>query len=237
MQAYKTSKGNWQVNFSEGGKQRTLYLGRDFTAGSADRVARIVTDIVAHRKRGESLPVDLLWRIESLPDRLRKSFERAGLVGGATSWTLDNLLQAFYDSKSHLKSTTQDAYKMFGRLLLVFFTSERRITSIEKMDCERFKTHLLKNYSACTVSRGIRRCRAFFQHAVNAEWIRRNPFEKVYGSVEVNLNRQFYVDRATIDKVMSCCRADHDRLLLALARFGGLRIPSEVRQLRYSDFS
>ena len=32
------------------------------------------------------------------------------------------------------------------------------------------------------------------------------------------------------------CRDDRDRLLLALARFGGLRIPSEIRHLRYCDF-
>ena len=237
MQAYKTSKGKWQINFSEGGKQKTLYLGRDFTSGSADRVARIITDILAHRKRGEVLPVDLFRRIESLSERLRKSFERSGLVGGIASWTLDSLLQSFYESKSHLKSTTQDAYKMFGRLLLDFFTPERRIVSIEKSDCERFKAHLLKKYSACTVSRGIRRCRSFFQLAVNVGWLSRNPFEKVFGSVEVNLNRQVYVDREMIGKVMACCRDDYDRLLLALARFGGLRIPSEIRHLRYSDFT
>jgi len=36
---------------------------------------------------------------------------------------------------------------------------------------------------------------------------------------------------------MACCRDDYDRLLLALARFGGLRIPSEVQHLRYCDFT
>jgi len=35
---------------------------------------------------------------------------------------------------------------------------------------------------------------------------------------------------------MEHCRDDYDQLLLALARFGGLRIPSEVRLLRFSDF-
>ena len=35
---------------------------------------------------------------------------------------------------------------------------------------------------------------------------------------------------------MEHCRDDYDRLLLALARFGGLRIPSEVRLLRFGDF-
>ena len=43
--------------------------------------------------------------------------------------------------------------------------------------------------------------------------------------------------RDTREAVMEYCRDDYDRLLLALARFGGLRIPSEIRLMRFSDFT
>jgi hypothetical protein len=92
MQAYKTAQGHWQINFSEFGKQRTLYLGRDFTSGSADRICRIVSDILSCRKRGDALPLELFRQVESLPARIRKSFERLGLIGGVVNWTLMNLL-------------------------------------------------------------------------------------------------------------------------------------------------
>jgi len=68
MRAYKTGQGKWQVNFSEKGKQRTLYLGRDFTSGSADRVARIVTDLLACRNRGDVVPLEILQKIKTLPE-------------------------------------------------------------------------------------------------------------------------------------------------------------------------
>jgi integrase len=237
MQAYKTTQGNWQVNFSEKGKQKTLYLGRDFTAGSADRVARIVTDILACRNRGDSLPLEIVRRIETLPERVQRSFERHGLIGGTTSRTLDNLLSSFYETKAHLKPRTQEGYKMFGNLLKGFFGGSKKIASIEKLDCERFKAALLKKYSVCTISRGIRSCRSIFKFAVDADWLAKNPFKDVSGGNEVNLERQVYVERKTICKVMEHCRDDYDRLVLALARFGGLRIPSEVCQLRFSDFA
>jgi hypothetical protein len=54
---------------------------------------------------------------------------------------------------------------------------------------------------------------------------------------DVNLSRQVYVDREMIERVMEHCRDDYDRLLLALARFGGLRILSEIRHLRFCDFT
>ena len=237
MQAYKTSKGKWQINFSEGGKQKTLYLGRDFTSGSADRVSKIVTDILAHRKRGEVLPVDLFRRIESLPERLRKSFERSGLVGGATSWTLESLLQSFCETKSHLSQSTRSCYQATRARLSEFFKPECRIDSIAKTDCERFMIYYLASHSACFASREIRRCQSIFRFAIQQDWLAKNPFDKIASRVDVNLDRQFYVDRETIDKVVACCQDDHDRLLLALARFGGLRIPSEIRHLRFSDFA
>ena len=225
MQAYKTSQGNWQVNFCEGGKQKTLYLGRDFTSGSADRVARIVTDILACRNRGDSVPLDICRKIEELPERVRKSFERLGLIGKATSKTLIELLKALYESKAHLKPSTQKRYKQYGKLLSDFFGEGKKIASIVKLDCERLKIALFKTHSACTVSRSIRSFCTIFKYAVDAEWIAKNPFVGISCSGEVNLERQVYVDRKTIYRVMEHCRDNYDRLLLALARFGGLRMP------------
>ena len=236
MRAYKTSQGNWQVNFSEKGKQKTLYLGRDFTSGSADRVARIVTDILSCRNRGDSVPLEICRKIETLPERVQQSFERLGLTDGITGKTLADLLKSVYESKAHLKLNTQYAYKRFGNLLLEFFGKDKKIAAVQKIDCERFRAALLKTHSDCTVCRGIRRCRTIFKFAVDAEWLAKNPFAGISGSAEVNLDRQVYVDRKTIYRVMEHCRDDYDRLLLALARFGGLRIPSEVRLLRFSDF-
>jgi hypothetical protein len=68
------------------------------------------------------------------------------------------------------------------------------------------------------------------------EWLLKNPFAKVRGGTEVNLKRQHYIDRQVIKRVMDFCDNDSDRLILALARFGGLRIPSEIQDLRFGDF-
>jgi integrase len=237
MKAYKTKRGHWQVNFTERGKQRILYLGKDYDAGSANRIARIVTDILVYRKRGEPLPADVLRRLDDLPDRLRQNFECKGLSGDKTSRTLDGLLSAFYESKSHLKAGTQSNYKCTGAKLLKFFGKGKKLDSIKSSDCEVFKTKFLKAYSASSVSRIIRYCRTIFGFAVESALLSKNPFAGVKSSVEVNEERLVYVDVDTTHKVMACCRDDHDRLFFALARFAGLRVPSEVRHLRYSDFT
>jgi hypothetical protein len=237
MQAYKTSQGNWQLNFCEGGIQKTLYLGRRFTAVSADRVARIITEILAHRNRGDSLSVDLRRKIESLPVRIRRGIERFGLVSDLGDHTLSDLLLSFYDSKKHFKKGTLLKYESYGNLLVKYFGGDHRLSGIQSVDCERFRSHCLERFSVCTVSRGIRGCRSIFRHAVDLEWLLKNPFAKVRGGVEVNLERQHYIERQVVRRVMDFCENDSDRLILALARFGGFRIPSEIQDLRFGDFA
>jgi site-specific recombinase XerD len=237
MGAYKTNRGHWQVNFSENGKQRILYLGQDFDAGSANRIARMVADILVYRKRGESLPTEILSQIEGLHPKVREKLEKRGLVDGGIGWSLADLLKAFYETKSHLKPSTQSRYRDLGNNLLSFFGKDKRISSIKKSDCERFVTQLLSDYASSTVSVGLRRFRTIFKFAVESGLISKNPFDKIKGGADVNEDRHIYVVGETVHKVMSSCRDDHDRLLLALARFAGLRIPSEVRHMRYSDFS
>jgi hypothetical protein len=82
MKAYKTSAGNWQLNYTLEGKQRTLSLGRGYTAIAAERTAKIVTELVSLRKMGETLPLDLVQRVGTLPVRVRLGLERGGLADG-----------------------------------------------------------------------------------------------------------------------------------------------------------
>jgi len=80
MKPYKTSRGNWQLNYTLSGRQHTLSLGRGYTATAAERTAKIVSELVLLRKIGESPPTDLLHRVSNLPVRVQSSLERGGLI-------------------------------------------------------------------------------------------------------------------------------------------------------------
>ena len=74
-------------------------------------------------------------------------------------------------------------------------------------------------------------------HAVEVGMIPSNPFSSrsIPKSAGANPDREQYVERETVLKVISCCEDAEDRIILALARFGCLRVPSEIRELRWSD--
>jgi integrase len=57
----------------------------------------------------------------------------------------------------------------------------------------------------------------------------------VGGGSQVNEGRQFFVSREAIERVMDKASSDEWKLLIGLGRYGGLRIPSEVFELKISD--
>ncbi len=49
------------------------------------------------------------------------------------------------------------------------------------------------------------------------------------------MKRQYYLSQVDAQQVIDACPDDEWRLLIALARYGGLRVPSEVILLRWQD--
>ena len=62
-----------------------------------------------------------------------------------------------------------------------------------------------------------------------------NPFSKLKGANVGNTARQFFVTRDMTTAILNACPDAQWRLIVALARYGGLRIPSEIIHLRLGD--
>jgi integrase len=70
---------------------------------------------------------------------------------------------------------------------------------------------------------------------VDLELIARNPFDRIKGGREKNRARSFFVTPEATPKVLDACPDIEWRLLVALARWGGLRTPSESLALTWPD--
>lgn len=86
-----------------------------------------------------------------------------------------------------------------------------------------------------TVARRCTCAKQFFRDAVRRKLIAENPFDDVCGGPKANAENAHFIDQATIAKVIDACPNAEWRLLVALSRFGGLRIPSEALTLRWCD--
>ena len=78
--------------------------------------------------------------------------------------------------------------------------------------------------------------RQFFTDAVDDRLIKENPFAKVKGvAVRENRSRDYFVSREEIEKVISICPNNEWKLIVSLSRYLGLRIPSELNNLKWRD--
>ena len=62
-----------------------------------------------------------------------------------------------------------------------------------------------------------------------------SPFVGIANGSQRNPDRQRFIDAATIAKCIDASPDAEWRLLIALARYGGLRVPSEPMALRWAD--
>jgi integrase len=84
-----------------------------------------------------------------------------------------------------------------------------------------------------TVAKRVRVARSIFARAVDWEYIDRNPFAKVKIGSQRNPDRLAYVPPDVVAKVLDACPSQRWRVLVALARFAGLRVPSEIVPLTW----
>ena len=236
MKPYKTGQGNWQLNYTLDGRQRTLSLGRGITAVTAERTAKVVTELVVVRKMGEVPPTDLLHRVGTLPGRVRSSLERGGLIESCFGMSVGEVSEKFLQSKKHLKPKTFSIYSNIRRVLIRHFGQDRSIATISVLDGKAFIGEYSQTMSKTSISSFFRHCRAFFRFAVDQGYIRVNPLGFKVERIDTDESRWHYVTSETILKILDACRNDHERLAVVLGRFGGLRVPSELEVLRFRDF-
>ncbi|MDW8078008.1 MAG: site-specific integrase, partial [Thermoguttaceae bacterium] len=86
-----------------------------------------------------------------------------------------------------------------------------------------------------TARRTIGVARQFFEDARRRGIVPSNPFVGIPGTVGPNTEREYFVTREEVAQLLEYIPDAEWRLLVALARFGGLRVPSEALALRWED--
>ncbi len=231
--------------FDLAGQRRTVTIGRARTAAEDfdDRVHRLLE----HRRTGATLPGWLQDWLAALDDKLYGRLVQYGLVppreNVGKGITLGQWLERWFASRTDLRGSTLTFYRHTRRDLLRFFGAERPLASITRGDAQDFhrylKTHprgrKKKPLAEATANRRLVAARTIFNAAVDHELLQRNPFAGIAATVRGNPERMRFIDRETTARVIAACPDAQWRLLVALARYGGLRVPSEAVLLTRED--
>ena len=239
----KTDNGNKRLKFTDTtGTRRYVRLGK-MSMRLAREVQTKVEDIVGASIAGHTPSQQTLHWIEeqrSNNSTLIEKLADLGLVNREYRPSVPDTLEAFLvdyvAGRTDIKPSTHQVYQRVKRYLLDYFENNRSLKDITKGEAKQWTRYLLnRGLAEATVRRSTGMARQFFNEALELKLITTNPFAGLPAVVRGNSSRLCFVDGDTIAKVIEACPNVEWRLLVGLARYGGLRVPSEVVALRWGD--
>jgi len=218
------------------GARKAIRLGK-MTLRDAVKVKIKVEALVSSKIAGYAVPDDETSRwLASLDDQLLRKLAKLDLAKARGTVGLMVFLDSYIESRVDIKPLTKMNLEQARRHLLIFFDADRLLRDIEPADAEDYRLHLIKTGLADnTARRLIGRARQFFKAAIKRGLIQSNPFDGIAASVKGNPERFHYISGQDAEKIIATCPDNQWRMIFALARYGGLRCPSEVLSLKWGD--
>ena len=219
------------------GKQKSLRLGK-----SSQRNVLLALSAIDHlvesNRHGAAPHHDAVRWLDKIDDRIHARVVALGLAKprkGATVVTVGGMFKVFFGGVS-VKPATLVRMKQAESALVDHFTDARDVATITEADADAWRAELVKaKYAPATISRTVLYARQVFRWAIRRGMASANPFAALKAGSQVNSARSAFIDRETIAKVIDAAPDAEWRLLIALSRFGGLRVPSEALALKWSD--
>jgi len=237
----KQPNGGWLIQFTVtngdglGKKRGTIRTGK-CAAKRARSIKGRIEDIVAARAGGYAMEQETADWLRKIDDTLHQRIAKTGLIEPreqqATA-TLGGFVDGYIERRTDAKPASKVVWGHAARNLKHFFGPDRDIASITPGDCEDFKLYLISlDLASSTTHKRLEVSRQFFRDARKRGYIQHNPFEDVQVRAVQTTDRDYFLDAETFRRIIAECNPVW-RLIVTLARYGGLRCPSEVLSLKW----
>ena len=196
-----------------------------------------IEELLSAKLTGSAISRSLSVWVADLPDETHGRLSNAGLIDPRLSTKLGSFLAGWFEERKHRKESTKTVWGHTRRNLQDFFGLDKDLRAITEDDAERFERYL-KESQGLENSTLRKRCsiaKQMLRSAVKARLLQVNPFQELKVGGKVNKKRQHFVTEDISQKVLDACPDAEWRACFALARYGALRIPSEIRELKWVD--
>ena len=151
--------------------------------------------------------------------------------------TLGPFLQAWLDARrGDYKPSSLTGWGLSVKSLTKFFGGDCSLADITPARAESFRQSMLDvSLRPSTIYKRLQHSRMFLDHAKRQGLVAENPFEFVRNRQGDVSERRVYVPAADVGRLIEYAPDGVFKLLVALSRFGGLRVPSEALSLRWRD--
>jgi integrase len=228
-------QGNRTIQFVAGdGKRRTLRLGKA-PMKVAESIKAKIEEMNSAAIAGHSITNEVAEWLGKIGDDLHEKVAAIGLVPRRNRMTLGGFLDDWLKKREGAKPNSLKNYKQAIGKLVDFFGYDTTIHDVTPSKAENWMVHLVNGHAKATAGRILKFARQFFKTAMRDKLIAENPFVAISAPAQANEARKFFITKEVARHVLDTCPDAEWRLIFALARFGGIRIPSELMTLRWVD--
>ena len=239
IQRQKDSKGKWRYRiqfYDPTGERHSVWLGR-VSGQVAKEVAGHIENVVDAAKYSTSVPAKTAaWLQEKAPENVIVCLANAGLCNSRERGTLGLFIDDYIKSREDAAKNTVRNFKNSRQKLVDYFGADKRLHDITPGDADDWRQWLVnQKYSDSTISKAVKHAKQYLTIAKRKRLVQSNPFNHLKAGGEHNESRKRFIERKTIDCVIEQAPDIQWKLIIALARYGGLRCPSEVLALTWAD--
>ncbi len=232
----KHRNGLFLIQFTDrDGNRRTVRLPK-MAKRMADAVKLKIENLVAASITGHSVDDETSRWVAGLDGPMLDKLAAVGLVPKSEATALGEFIDGYIAGRSDVKESTATVLGHTRRNLIDHFGADKPIRSITEADADAWRVFLktCEKLGDNTIRRRSGIAKQYFRAAMRAGLIRSNPFDHLTSAVVSNKTRYHFVSTADAESVIEACPDAEWRLLFALARWGGLRTPSESLSLRWA---
>ena len=230
-------KGSFIIQFyDKDGRRRGISL-----SGTTKKNAQAVMMHMEHLNsaiKSGSMPPDATsaW-IKTLGRGMLRKLATVGLVSERKSYGLQELLDEYFAKRKDWSHRTRQKADTTRKYMIDHFGAEKPVADITPADAEDFMRYIANDVSGIdsqsTIFKHVQRARSYIGIAVKKRLLDQNPFDDVKArDIAADL---YFVTREEAEKVLRACPNNQWRLIFAFARFGGVRMPSELNGLTWQD--
>lgn len=238
MASISNSNGRRTIQFvCADGKRRSIRLGQ--TDGrTAEGVKLHIERLIESQFANMPLHADTAAWLRGINHTLHDRISRTGLcpprlTAARGQMPLRTMLDNYIGRRTDLKDGSLKMLKQTRDKLVEFFGEEKPIGSITAADAADFKRARRLNNAEGYVAKQVSIARQFFKDSVERELLVSNPFAKIRPGSQKNPTRQRFIAREVIDKAIEAAADIEWKLIIAFARYGGVRVPSEILSLEW----
>lgn len=192
--------------------------------------------IIADKLAGRPHDAETSKWLGSLDEAMLGRLRLGGLADGVglANVALGEFLERFTSALTG-KPATRVFYAHTRRNLETHFGTGRLLRDISTADADGWRAWLVQHeeLSPATVGRRVIAARTMWRKAMRWKLAGENPFSGIKAGHQENDSRKKFIKREVIDAILAEAPDLEWRLIIALARYGGLRCPSELFALKW----